>query len=122
MACVEKAIEEAEATPAMARAGRYQAGASASFVAIGWGLAILGVVLFTIARLTKGENAPTLALNGIILAAVGVLPAAIGVGQAVAALRGQTEWQTTAWAGLVLGGVYVGLMIGLGTMGLWQGG
>ena len=37
-----------------------------------------------------------------------------------AALRGQTELDTAAWAALALGGAYVGLALGLGAFGLWQ--
>src|SRR5262249_55617262 len=119
--CVQKAIDSAEATPAMARAGRNQAFAAILLAGAGWLLAALAVGLLYLARGSRGGGAPMLTLMGVLSAGLGALPAAVGVGQAVAALRGQTERETTAWTGLLLGGAYVGLAIGLGAMGLWQG-
>ncbi|MGL4552601.1 MAG: hypothetical protein ACRC33_15620 [Gemmataceae bacterium] len=120
IACVQKAIDGAEATPAMARAGRAQAQAAVAFSAAGWLLAAAGAGLLYLARGSAGDAAPVLTLSALVAAGLGAVPAALGVGQAAAALRGQTEQERLAWAGLGLGGAYVGLALGLGAMGLWQ--
>ena len=56
----------------------------------------------------------------LLVLAANVLVAALGVGQAVAALHAGGEKSRMAGLGLVLGGLYIAVMLGVGVMFFWQ--
>lgn len=120
VACVDAALGTAEAAPAQALASSRQAFAALVFGGGAWLMAGL-VVLFLRAAPSMGEWAPIAILSGLIVLFALSLMAAIGVGQGVTALRGQAENGNLAMAGLCLGGLYVGVLFGLGVLSLWQG-
>ncbi|MBY0228245.1 MAG: hypothetical protein K2W96_03075 [Gemmataceae bacterium] len=120
VACVDAALATAEATPAQAQATAWQAFASLLFGGGAWLVAGL-VLLFLRSAPSLGEWAPIALLSGLVVLFALSLLAAVAVGQAVAALRGQAENPHLAVAGLCLGGLYVGVLFGLGALSLWQG-
>ena len=68
-----------------------------------------------------GSQPPVLLTFLVFLILAGdVLVAALGVGQAVAALRTRGENAPRAVAGLLLGGLYAGVLLGAATLFLWQ--
>jgi hypothetical protein len=114
------AFTAAEATPAQAQATQNQAYASVALGGSAWVGA--GLALFLATRASAlGDYAHVLLLSCVVLVAALALAASVGVGQAVAALRDRTEHIFLAGLGLVLGGLYVGVLLGLGGLALWQG-
>ena len=120
MGCVSRALDTAEATPAMAQVGRRQTQASLILSILAWITCGLGLVLLNQASMGTVASAPIMTLLGLIVIFVAVLPACLATGQAVAALRGQTDRPALAWLGFGLGAGYAGLLMGLGIVGLWQ--
>lgn len=120
LACVHRALDTAEATPAMAQASRRQTRAALLFSLLAWLTCGLGLWLLHQASMGTVASAPLMTLLGLIVLCVAVLPACIGAGQALAALRGLAEQPALAWAGFALGAGYAGLLVGLGIVGLWQ--
>jgi hypothetical protein len=116
-ACVDQAMQTHEATPEQARAHRRQAERALLLGAGAWlpSATALGVLHLA------GSQPPVLLTFGMLLVlAADVLVAALGVGQAVAALQTRGEKGRMAGLGLVLGGLYIGAMLGAGTMFFWQ--
>jgi hypothetical protein len=106
-----------EATPEQARAHRRQAERALLLGGGAWlpSAAALGALLLA------GRSPPVLLTFAVFLVlAIDVLVAALGVGQAVAALHTRGERNALAGAGLVLGGLYIGVMLGVGTLFFWQ--
>jgi hypothetical protein len=120
MNCVGKALETAEATPAMAASARRQTLLALVLGLGGWLGAALGLALLSLATHSRGDSAPSYTLFAVMAIVLACLPAALGAGQALAALRGQTEQPALAWVGFGLGAVYTGLILGLGILGMWQ--
>lgn len=119
-ACVSKALDSAEATPAQAQAGYRQALASVLFSGAAWAIAAAAGTILRLGPAAGADAAPVYALAGLLLLAAAVLPAAVGVGQAMAALRGETEQVAMALTGLAAGGLYAAVVLGLGSLTLWQ--
>jgi hypothetical protein len=118
-ACVDRALGTREAAPEQQRAHFRQAVLGLVLGLAAWvlsTLAILGVGLLA----SGGEVAIGLVLLMMLVLAFDVLLACLGVGQAAAALRVRGNHMILATLGLVLGGLYVGAMLGLGTFSLWQ--
>jgi hypothetical protein len=116
-ACVDRALQTHEATPEQARSHRRAAMRAMFFGGSAWLLSALALGVLHLA----GAQAPVL-LTFVVFLIVGcdVLLASLGVGQAVAALRTRGENMPQAAIGLLLGGAYVSLMLGVGTLFLWQ--
>ncbi|MFQ3649570.1 MAG: hypothetical protein SNJ75_04500 [Gemmataceae bacterium] len=120
MSCVRRALDTAEATPAMVQASRRQTQAALLFSLLAWLSCGLGLLLLHQASMGTAYSAPIMTLLGLIVIFAAVLPACIGAGQAVAALRGLADQPAWAWVGFGLGAGYAGLLLGLGIVGLWQ--
>jgi hypothetical protein len=121
VACVNRALLAGEAMPAQERDHFRQAclalllGGGAWLVSV---LALLGAVWG--ARGGPGE-VPIGVQFLLRLVLIGnVVVAALGVGQALAALRTRGGYMALAVAGLALGGLYAGALLGLGAWYLWQ--
>jgi hypothetical protein len=116
-ACIDRALQTREATPEQARSHARQARWALILGGIVWlaGGAALGIL-----RLAGAQAPVLLTFLVFLVLALNVLVAALGVGQAIAALRTRGESTPLAAAGLLLGGLYVGLLLGVGTLFLWQ--
>jgi hypothetical protein len=118
-ACVDRALQTHEATPDQQRSVVRQARLA---LLLGGGAWLLSAVALGVLRLV-GNQAPVFLTFAVCLVLLGnVLVAALGVGQGITALRtpGERRRSGEAAAGLLLGGVYAGLMLGLGTLFVWQ--
>jgi hypothetical protein len=116
-ACIDRALATREANPEQARSHRRAAMRSLYF---GLGAWLLSAVALTVLQLA-GIDAPVLLTFGVFsILSADVLVASLGVGQAVAALRTGGENVLHAAGGLLLGGAYVGLMLGVGVLFVWQ--
>jgi hypothetical protein len=116
-ACVDRAMQTHEATPEQARAHRRQAERA---VQLGGGAWVPSAIALGVLLLAGSQPPVVLMLVVFLVLAADVLVAALGVGQAVAALQTRGERNGLAGVGLVLGGLYIGVMLGLGTMFFWQ--
>jgi hypothetical protein len=116
-ACVGQAMQTHEATPEHARAHRRQAERA---LLLGGGAWLPSLVALGALALTGGQPPVLLTFAVFLILAADVLVAAVGVGQAVAALYTGGEMYKLAGTGLLLGGLYIGVMLGVGTMFLWQ--
>ncbi len=116
--CVERALGSDEATPEQAKAAYRQALMSLLFGAGSWILAVLVLLLF-IALLTSvdAQIAAGLFVLGLVAAAA---PAVFSIGQAVTVLRARGNHMILATIGLMLGGVYIGTIMGLFVLVVWQ--
>ncbi len=106
-----------EATPEQARTHRRQAERALLLGGGAWlpSAAALGALVLA------GSQPPVMLTFAVFLIlAADVLVAAVGVGQAVAALYTGGERSKLAGTGLLLGGLYIGAMLGVGTMFFWQ--
>jgi hypothetical protein len=116
-ACVDRAMQTHEATPEQARAHRREAERA---LLLGGGAWLPSAIAFGVLSLA-GSQPPVLLMFVVFLViAADVLVAAVGVGQAVAALLVRGERNAVARVGLVLGGLYIGVVLGVGTMFFWQ--
>jgi hypothetical protein len=114
VACVDRAFASGEAGPPEAQVAARQAHLSAYLAGGAWAGGLVGALLLSRA---EGDALTLLALT--LLSGL-ALVAAAGVGQALAALRGRTEQAGLAQLGLLLGGAYVGLLIGWAGLSLWM--
>lgn len=121
-ACVDRALRSPdEATPEQERAHARQAQAALVLGSAAWLVAaVLVLALRPLAARAGPATGPVLAFVGLAVLAANVLLAAVAAGQAVAALRGRGNRRPVAVAGLVLGGLYAGAVIGVGLAYLWQ--
>jgi hypothetical protein len=117
-ACADRALGSGEAIAARTGDGARQAQASLLMSGGAWlaaAVALLGLWLFS----GGSDLGVVFTFLSLVLLTAAVPLAAVGVGQAIAALRGgPRRW--LAGAGLALGGLYIGLLMGLGTIALWQ--
>jgi hypothetical protein len=120
-ACVDRALESREAAPEEARAHLRQAILS---LVLGGGAWVLFLLILTVAgvaaRANNGQIPLALASLLLVVLLGALLPAALGLGQAAAALRTRGNHMILATAGLIVSGLYIGLLVGLFTFGLWQ--
>jgi hypothetical protein len=125
VACLDKAFASGEATPEAARMHRRQGLLALGFGLGAWllsGLAAGGLYL-TGAALTnpsasEGQVGLLVAVLALFVAAGFV--ALFGVGHSSAALRSRGGPMALAGVGLVLSGLYLGILIGLSAFSVWQ--
>jgi hypothetical protein len=118
-ACADRALGSGEAIAARTGDGALQARAGLLMSGGAWlaaALAMVGLWLFSGAS----DTAAVFTFLSLVLLAAAVPLAAAGVGQAAAALRAAGPRRWLAGAALALGGLYIGLLMGLGTLALWQ--
>jgi hypothetical protein len=118
-ACVDRALGTSEAAPEQERAHFRQAVLAVVLGLAAWvfsALALVGIGVLS----AGGQVAVGLVLLLVFVLAFDVLLAALGVGQATAALRVRGNHMILATLGLIVSGLYVGVMLGLGTFNLWQ--
>lgn len=118
-ACVSKALATSEATPGQLREQRRQAVAAVVCGAAAWGTAALALTVLTRFG-PDGKAGVVTAFVAFLVVATNVFVAAAGAGQAVAALRGGGAYRALAFAGLVVSGLYAGVVLGAATLALWQ--
>jgi hypothetical protein len=119
-ACVERALGSNEATPEQVKSAFRQALTSLLLGVAAWVIAILSFVGLVVAAASAEPTAFVLlmCLAGLCSAAV---PAVFSIGQAVAVLRARGNHMIMATIGLMLGGLYIGTIIGIFVHGVWQG-
>jgi hypothetical protein len=119
-ACVDRALETREAAPEQVRAHARQALLSLVLGLVAWvvaGLSFLAVVLLAAAQGEVNAVLGFLLLAGFLCAAVVAL---FGVGQGSAALRTRGDRMILATFGLILSGLFVGVLVGLFSFSIWQ--
>jgi hypothetical protein len=117
---VDRLLETRQATPQQARAHTRQAVLSACLGAGAWLLSLAAFVVLGVA--TAASHQPPVGPVLLVLVAlmIDACVAALGLGQAVAALRARGNHMILATMGLVLNGLYLGALIGLFSLGLWN--
>ncbi len=117
-ACIERALGSNEATPEQAQAVFRQA-LSALLLGIGaWVLAVLAFLLFFVIAPSSEHTYFLFAV--FVLGLVAAAPAVFSIGQSVAVLRIRSNHVLMATIGLTLSGLYVGVVIGVFMLGVWQ--
>jgi hypothetical protein len=119
-ACVDRALASGEARPAQTTSVAQQTRAGATFAALAWLVGALAVAVMWYFTGGDSDVAAICTFLGVVMLAGAIPLATIGAGQSVAAMRAPGERSWLAGAGLVLGGAYVGVLLGLGTLALWQ--
>jgi hypothetical protein len=119
-ACVDRALQSREATPEQGRTHFRQALLGLCLGIATWVLGLLIFVGTVLIVAASGEmNVPLIALMMFLLVGnAGV--ALFGVGSAAAALRTRGNHMILATIGLILSGLYVGALVGMMTMSIWQ--
>lgn len=117
--CVEKALTTSEAISPQIQEQRRSALASLAFGGAAWLLAIVAVVIMLRFGQPGSRAAVVTTFFGLLTLAANALLAAVGLGHALAALRGRT-FRGLALAGMAVSGLYVGVVLGLGALALWQ--
>jgi len=118
-ACVGRALESREASPEQARTHFRQAVLS---VVLGLGAWALSFLAFLIAIPVEQSGSPAgkiLVVLAFLVFFGDFLPALAGLGQAATALRTRGNHMILATVGLIVSGLYVGVVVGLFAMGLW---
>jgi hypothetical protein len=119
-ACVDRALESREANPEQSRAHLRQASLSLVLGGLAWAVSFLAwMVLILVVGAGARGAAGLVVLAGLVLLA-DTIPAALGVGQAVAALRTRGNHMIMATVGLILSGLYIGILVGLFSFSVWQ--
>jgi hypothetical protein len=119
IACVERALEAQEATPAEASAHFRQAILAVLFGGAAWLITLVGGGMLA-AGATRKEMDPFLVGFGFLILLVTPFPALLGVGQGAAAIRARGNHMILATIGLILSGLHTGVLIGLFSMAVWQ--
>jgi hypothetical protein len=109
--CVDHALESGETTPEKARAHTRQAILALCFGIGAWILS--GGFLLLLALVAHSSDALMVGLLFLLVVIGNALLAAAGVGQALAALRTRGNHMILATAGLILNGLYLGVLVGL---------
>jgi hypothetical protein len=118
-ACADRALSTGEASPEQAGTHVQQAKASVQLTGLAWLAAGLAALVLQVSG--RGSDLGVIVTFVALLVLVGaVLLAAVGMGEALAALRAGGNRTALAAAGLALGGLYIGVMLGIGTLALWQ--
>lgn len=117
--CADRALSTHEAVPHQTGAPIRQARAGLMFAAGAWLTA--AVASAGLYYLASGSDLGTMAaFFCLALLGAAALLASVGLGQCVAALRMPGPSRPLATLGLALGGLYLGVLVGLGTLSLWQ--
>jgi hypothetical protein len=116
--CLERALETREAVPRDKRTQWLHAVTALTLGGGAWVVTVFGLILVAVG-IQAGMNAGLLLL-GMLLFMGGALPAVMGVGLGAAAIRARGSHMIIATAGLVLGGLHIGVLIGLFTFSIWM--
>jgi hypothetical protein len=119
-ACVEKALAAGEAAPEEARESFRQGVRAVVLGSAAWVAALLSLGALGWFDGGDAKTAVIATFLVFVMLAASVLAAAAGTGLAIAALRAQGGYRTLALTGLLVGGLYVGVALGIGALGLWQ--
>jgi hypothetical protein len=120
-ACVARYLEAREAVPEQTQASLRRAMLSLGLGIGAWVLCLLAFLLAGLVMAVSGSGAVLVAGLLAILVFLGASVLALfGVGQAAAVLRTRDGHMILATIGLILGGLYVGLLVGLFALNLWQ--
>jgi hypothetical protein len=120
--CIERDLD-AQKKEAEARGQkRPEASYSVQLTAAAWSIGLLSVLTVWLLGAWKGPGEVSSALLLLLLALLmlGGLAALAGVGLAVSVLRRAGDRPRLATLGLALGGLYVGVLLGVFTMGVWS--
>jgi hypothetical protein len=117
-ACIDRALEAKEAAPEQTRGHRRQAILGLVLGASAWVLGGLGFLLGVLIAKVSQQVLVVMGLTVLFVLLCSV-PALLGVGQAAAALRTRGDHMILATIGLVVGGLYVGLLLGAVAFNLW---
>jgi hypothetical protein len=117
-ACVSRLLEAREAVPEQSRASLRRALLSLGFGIGAWALFVPGLLVGIALVTAGGAIVGVLVLMGTLLVTAAV--ALFGIGQAAAVLRARGSHMILATIGLILGGLYVGLLVGMFALNLWQ--
>jgi hypothetical protein len=125
VACLDKLFAAGEATPEAARLHFRQGMLALAFGLGAWllcGLALGGVSLSgsALTSASASEWQVSVLLMVLVLFVGGVVCALFGVGHSAAALRARGGTLTLAGVGLVLSGLFLGILIGLSAFSVWQ--
>lgn len=119
-ACMDRALGSGEARPAQTTSAAGQTRAALLLGVSAWLVGALAVGVLRAFSNSDGDAAAVFSFLSLVAVASGLPMASVGVGQAIAALRTPSEKSWLAGAALVVCGAYVGLLLGAGTMALWQ--
>ena len=118
--CVEKALAAGESAPEALRESFRQALRAVVLGSASWVVAFLALGLMVRTDDATSKAGVVVTFLAFVALAGSVLVASVGVGLALAAIRANGGFRSLAFAGLLLSGVYVGIALGLGALGLWQ--
>jgi hypothetical protein len=120
IACVEKALASGEAAPEQVRESFRQGLRAVLLGSAAWVVALLA--LGVLSRFDPGLGKPAVIATFVafVVLAGSVLVAAAGAGLALAALRARGGPRSLVLTGLLVSGLYVGVALGAGALGLWQ--
>jgi hypothetical protein len=122
-ACVERALETSEAAPEQTRTHFRQAMLGLGLGVGAWVVTLLAFLLFGLLAAASGGAAEAVAgaLLFVLLGLLaGMVTALLGVGQAAAALRTRGNHMILATVGLILSGLYVGVLVGFFGFSIWM--
>jgi hypothetical protein len=117
-ACVDRTLDNGETTPEQARA--HTRAAILSVVLGGAAWVSSGLFLVLVGLLASGSTMVGLALLLLLVLVGDGLLASLGLGHAIAALRTRGHHMILATAGMILSGLYLGVLIGLFTFQIWS--
>jgi hypothetical protein len=118
-ACVERAMQTHEGAPEQVRTHFRQALWGVILGGTGWAVGGFGYLLVLVAAAAQGEPTMLLALVWLMFLFSGGLVALFGLGQASAALLARGSHMILATIGLILSGLYLGLLIGMMSFSIW---
>ncbi len=122
VACLERALEQKEAT-AEETQSHYRQAVAALLCGLGaWGSGLLGFILMVTAvgGVQANSMAVMLILPGGVLCLIAAMLAFGGIGQGVAAIRARGDHMILATAGLILSCLQPGAIIGLFSFAFWR--
>ncbi len=117
VACVERALAAGEPNADERRAHRRQAVLSVILGLAAWVVAALGALAIAT---TKELNEVALGLMAIVFFLGGLIGAVLGLAQGAAAIRARGDHLILATAGLLLSGLYAGVLVGFLSLLFWQ--
>ena len=119
-ACADRALGGSEASSEQVRTHSRQSRAAALMGGAAWLAGGLALVVLYLLSGRDSDLAVIVTFLSLLLIAGGGLVSAVGIGQAIAALRTGGARGGVAAAGLMLGGLYIGVLLGAGLFTLWQ--
>jgi len=118
-ACVDRALQSREATPEQGRIHFRQALLGLCLGLGAWILSLLIFLAVVLLTAASGEMNVGLIFAMMMLFMANAVIALFGVGNAAAALRTRGNHMILATLGLILSGLYVGVLIGMMTFNMW---